>query len=132
MKTQQNENIKEINLDSFSRINSFLKKVKPIEENEENEENESVELKIGFYSHYELICNISCLLDGISILSIDSNAPEKDNLRVIYALSNIGRKLIPFEEMDFLDDMMFKKSYRDNENFEKIENLTKNLKNAVK
>lgn len=122
MKTTQENLVTEVNATAIQKINKFLK-VNP------NEEFERVEMKISFYNYYDLMCNINALFEGIKILSIDSNAPEKDNLSVINSLSAIGAKLLPFSESEFMDYLIFKKSYENSDVFMDIETLQR-IKNG--
>jgi hypothetical protein len=125
MKNQNTENnsIKEINASTIADINELLENVYP-ERFDDNKE--VIEKTIGFFSHEDIICNLGLMVKGIEILSLNSGAPDKNTLEVIYGLSTMIKKLLPYDEMSFIDDLILKKTQESKQKFINIHNISGN------
>lgn len=68
-------------------------------------EKEPVNMQIRFNNFYSISSDLLTLLDAIEIIGFDSDS----NAGTCAGLAQIAKKIIPFNEMSFLDDLFLKK-----------------------
>lgn len=111
MSTQKTTPIKEFNPTALKGINKHLEF--------SNWEKEPVIKKITFSDFDDLKNAIYTILDAIEVIGFNG---DKIDLGTCGALAQLGKKLLPIEEMNFLDGLLIKKE-DSKEAFSKIENL---------
>jgi hypothetical protein len=84
-------------------------------------EKEPVQKQITFSNFEDLKNGLYSILNAIEIIGYKGDATD---LGTCGALAELGKKLLPTEEMCFLDSLLIKKDDSKNE-FSKIENLKK-------
>lgn len=82
-------------------------------------EKEPVQKQITFLNFEDLKNGLFSILNAIEIIGYNGNAID---LGTCGALAELGKKLLPTEEMCFLDSLLIKKA-DSKEAFSKIENL---------
>lgn len=97
MKTQP---ITELNKEALKDIGSYIEN--------SNWKEEPVIKKITFNNFSDLNCNISAILQAIEMIGF--NGTEID-LSVCASLACIARKLLPNNEMEFLDNLLVKENH---------------------
>jgi hypothetical protein len=84
-------------------------------------ENEKVLKHVTFSSYIELNHAISSIFSAIETIGFNG---EKSDLGLCAGLAIIGRKLLPTDELEFLDDLLIKDEISNPaKNFKEIENL---------
>ena len=79
-------------------------------------EKEPVIKKVTFYNFSDLNCSVSAILQAIEIIGYQGN---ESDLSTCASLACIARKLLPSEEMEFLDKLIIKEE-RNKEDFKLI------------
>lgn len=111
MNSQKATQIKEFNPTALKEISKHLEF--------SNWEKEPVVKKITFSDFEDLRNSIYTIFDAIEVIGFNG---AKIDLGTCAALAQLGKKLMPMEEMSFLDDLLIKKE--DSKNiFSKIESI---------
>ena len=114
--------VKEININAIGNISNYFNLIYP---DKAIDSTKGLEAKVEFTDFSDLISDISVIIKGIELLAIDSTAPAEENLEIIHVLSKIVRKISPLNEMEFLDNLIFKNEYSQKSKFINIEEITK-------
>ncbi|REG93001.1 hypothetical protein [Flavobacterium aquicola] len=69
-------------------------------------EKEPIIKKITFYNFTDLMCSISAILEAIEIIGYDG---QQDNRTTCANLASVARKMLPNEELAFMDRLLIKR-----------------------
>ncbi|MBF7091121.1 hypothetical protein IUY40_06175 [Flavobacterium sp. ALJ2] len=75
--------------------------------------------KINFYNFTDMMCSVSAILEAIEVIGYNGN---KENLYTCASLASVARKMLPSEEMEFLDRLLIKED-RNKDDFQPIKKL---------
>ena len=117
----KNQNISKINITALNDINGLIQS-----RIDSNKLNITVDAKFDNFSN--LMYDIKVIVKTIKNLSLNSNSDDKDTLESIFVLSGIIQKIIPVDDVDFLDILLLPEQGNKPENFVSLESLPKNLK----
>ncbi|HBV14944.1 hypothetical protein [Chryseobacterium carnipullorum] len=120
IQTEKN-NISKININAISDINKFINSSC----NQEEKSNEALHINVPFGGYHDLMSEISSLLDIIHILAWDSTISEGDKVDNIRVLATMVKKILPMDEAEFLDKLIFKDHSSKEKDFMNIENFQK-------
>ncbi len=67
---------------------------------------EPVKIELDFYNYSHVINTIANIFEAIEIIGTDSS--EANNLFICSTLASVGKKLLPQQEAEFLDDLLLK------------------------
>lgn len=94
MKTKQ---ITEYNKKALENIGTYI---------ELNDwEKEPVIKKTTFYNFTDLICSVSAILEAIEVIGYND---QQGNMTTCANLASVARKLLPNDEIEFLDRLLIK------------------------
>lgn len=79
-------------------------------------EKEPVTKQMNFYNFSDLIGSVSVILEAIEIIGYDG---QQTNIATCANLASVARKMLPNEEMEFLDRLIIKEE-RNKEDFQTI------------
>lgn len=68
-----------------------------------NRDKEPIQKQITFYNHSDLHCTISEILSAIEFIGFNGKEPD---LVTCASLANLAQKLLPSNEMEFLDKLI--------------------------
>jgi hypothetical protein len=77
-----------------------------------DQDNAPVQKRITFFNHSDLHCNILSILSAIEFMGLNGN---KDDLITCGCLANLAQKLLPSDEMEFLDGLIIRDSSNKND-----------------
>lgn len=82
-------------------------------------EKEPIIKKTTFYNFTDLICSVSAILEAIEVIGY---AEQLGSMTTCANLASVARKLLPNEEMEFLDRLLIKED-RTKDDFYPIKKL---------
>jgi hypothetical protein len=103
-----------INKDALKTINRFVKNV------EQFGENDRVSIPVTFYNYKDLGNKIKTIISLIGEIAYHKDKGP-NNIEISH-LCEIVSQIIPHEEMEFLDELLFEKTPKESE-FVNLENL---------
>lgn len=83
-------------------------------------EKEPIIKKITFYNFTDLICSVSAILEAIEVIGYND---QQENMTTCANLASVARKMLPNEEMAFIDRLLIKQDMTKND-FQPIKKLS--------
>jgi len=80
-----------------------------------------IEVNVTFYNHTDVINSINSILEAIAIIGRTENG---NDLYICGSLAELGQKILPYDEAQFLDELLIKNtSSIPVQEFKTVENL---------
>jgi len=87
------------------------------------EEQTSVKVNISFDNYYSQMITLHSIIKAIKVISYeDMNEQNQNNAHLVNELSSIASQIIPFNECEFLDELLIKTDFG-NPNFVEINQI---------
>lgn len=100
MNTENNNTIKVFNKTALINCNELLSNL-----NLKREPNQRIKVELDFFNYFDLSAKTESILDAIQIIAYDDKADVNRKNSAIYDLVGIVKKMLPHNEMEFLDSL---------------------------
>jgi hypothetical protein len=115
MSEAEQKGVKEINKDALKRMSYLFENI------EQNKNKDRVNVNISFHNYEDLGSCLTGIFDIIQEVCINGTI-ETQNGNISH-LCEIAKQIIPHNEFEFIDHLLFKEAYQEKSEFVKIDSL---------
>lgn len=100
MNTENTNTIEVFNKKALIDFNNLLGNL-----NLKREPQERIKVELDFFNYFDLSAKTTSVLDAIQIIAYDDRVDVNSKNSAIYDLAEIVKKMLPHNEMEFLDSL---------------------------